>query len=68
MLKKYVSILLNFLVINVCNQGKTLCSHCTKKAWKKVYCKSGFCDKTITFVLKYQPWQIYNMHPVAILP
>jgi hypothetical protein len=30
MLKTYVCIPRSFLVINVCNQGKTLCSPCTK--------------------------------------
>jgi len=28
MVKKYVCIPRNFLVISVCNQGKTLCSPC----------------------------------------
>jgi hypothetical protein len=31
-LKKYVSVPRSFLVINVCNQGKTLCSTCISHA------------------------------------
>ena len=33
MVKKYVCIPSSFLVINICNQGKTLCSPCISRFW-----------------------------------
>jgi hypothetical protein len=49
MLKKYVCIPRSFLVINVCNQGKTLCSPCTLKRVRA------------TIVVMGKQWVLHNL-------
>jgi len=47
MVKKYVCIARSFLVVNVCNQGKTLCSPCRSRGqW--TYHKIDFEMKEVT--------------------
>ena len=64
MVKKYVFIPCSFLVIDVCNQGNTLCSPCTSDntgIWRNMFQLTGapvlsdagvFCSSTVLLTAK----------------
>jgi len=72
MVKKYVCIPRSFLVINVCNQGKTLCSPCISNKMKRytvlLYPEIALHISGGTSTHHQERIQLYLQHQIFVTP